>query len=174
MTSRLRCGSGQWSISNIKPRPSPATPGTILEQWPLPGVSEKCDWSIDIVVAVEIVDPPPPPTPPPCEVADFRGLNIKDALGKVKATGHYVKSVDTEPSLKPADMVIAQSEKPGAVLPCGSPLVLIIATAPPPPPIPDCAVPDMLGADIDAAQQRFAAAGLKVGGVKPETLRSPA
>ena len=28
---------GQWSIRNTKERPSPAKPGTILEQWPLAG-----------------------------------------------------------------------------------------------------------------------------------------
>src|SRR5688572_21535749 len=35
----------QWSIENIKRRESTASPGTILDQWPLPGKYEKCDWS---------------------------------------------------------------------------------------------------------------------------------
>jgi beta-lactam-binding protein with PASTA domain len=155
----------QWSIEGIKPRESAARPGTILEQWPLPGVYEKCDWSIDVVVAAP-PDPPPPPTPRPCEVADFRGLQIKDALWKVKHGGLNVKSVVEESSPVRADTVIGQSEKPGAVLPCGSSLVLVVATPPPPPQIPYCHVPDMFGVEINVAQQKFAASGFTVAGVK--------
>ena len=159
----------QWSIDNIKPRESTASPGTILDQWPLPGKYEKCDWSIDVVVAV----PPEPRMPPPCDVADFRGLHIKEALAKAKATGLQVESVLSEPSLERAEMVIKQSLRPGTALRCGSPLVLVIATTPPPPQITYCDVPDVIGAEIHAAQQKFAEKGFKVAGVKADYSGRP-
>ena len=84
----------------------------------------------------------------------------------MKGAGLGVESVVRQVSYAPADTVIAQSEKAGSLVRCESRLVLAIATPPPPPQIRYCAVPDVLDADIGAAQQRFAAAGLKVGGIE--------
>ena len=154
----------KWSIGRIHPQESPARPGTILEQSPQPGVYDKCDWSIDVAVAVPItVQPPPPPPIDYCYVPDMLDADAGAAQQKFAAAGLKVGSVGVEGSDRPRGTVLWQSLKAGRV-PCGSTVNLRVSSGP-----KTCTVPNLAAGDLAAASRMLGERNLQLGNVGRET-----
>ena len=101
--------------------------------------------------------------------------NVRTVLAKHDLS---LGDVVSQPHSAPKGTIVGQSSKPGSPVRCGTAISITVSTGPrsvqpPPPQIVYCHVPDTRDGDVGAAQQKFAAAGLKVGGIDPEDSDRP-
>jgi beta-lactam-binding protein with PASTA domain len=128
-----------------EPDPS-AEPDTVLSSTPRMGSEVDCGSRVDLVVAVA----------PPCTVPQVVGLTEQEARTAISDARLAVGDVGTEASSSAAEGEVLRSDPAAGATPeCGSTVTIVVSSGPPP-----CTVPDVEGAQRDAAVAAIEDAGL--------------
>jgi beta-lactam-binding protein with PASTA domain len=130
------------SIGAIARRAAPGPPGFVIDQSPRPGSRIRCGSSVNVLIAEQ----------------ESRRCQVQvPALVDARVDGQAIEilesrrlrlgRIDRRPDLRPKGTIIDQSPEPGAHVPCGSQVNILVAVPLPPDIPPTCRVPRLLGAD---------------------------
>jgi len=127
--------------------------GTIIKQWPLPGVPAAADDKVDITVAKGQVVP------------DLSRLTLNDARSQLRDAGLRPGRVESRVSDETRGTIIDQRPAPNAVVVPGNTVDVVLAATP--------VVPDLAGQTVDAARRLLTAQLLTVGSITTKISSDP-
>jgi beta-lactam-binding protein with PASTA domain len=127
--------------------------GTIIKQWPLPGVPAAADDKVDITVAKGQTVP------------NLRSLTLNDARERLRSAGLSPGRVDSLVSDQPRGTIIDQQPAANAVVSPGVTVNVTLAATP--------IVPDLTGRTVDEARRLITAQLLTVGSVTTKVSSGP-
>lgn len=136
---------GEQRVHNAAPR------GTVVEQTPVPGATEKAGSVVALVISAGERT---------ASVPGVIGLSREQAISALEGAGFTVGTVSERPSNEPAGAVIDSRPRPGAQTRVPSPVALILSTGP-----TVVIVPDVVGRPLDDAKLLLQQLGLTVGDV---------
>ena len=119
--------------------------GSVIKQWPLPGVPAAADDKVDITVAKGLLVP------------DLRTLGLNDARARLRQTGLQPGKVENRPSNQRTGTIIEQRPAANAPIKSGATVDVVLAAAP--------VVPDLTGRTLDQSKRLLADQFLSVGSV---------
>ncbi len=149
--ARLRESS--LALGRVTEESSSQPNGTIIKQWPLPGVPAAADDKVDITVAKGQTVP------------DLRRLTLNDARSRLRDAGLRPGRVDSRVSDQRRGTIIEQRPSPSAVVSPGITVDVVLAATP--------VVPDLAGRTVDEARRLLAAQLLEVGSVATRVSNDP-
>ncbi len=137
--------------------------GRVIEQKPRAGT----DIAANRVEAVDLLVSRGRPAPVMIEVPNVVGRDEPAAREQITAAGLAVGSVAREHTPERAGIVVEQKPRAGARFPRGEPVSvdLLVSLGPPPPPVAR-AMPDLIGAPLEAVPERLAPLELSLAGVR--------
>ena len=127
--------------------------GTIIKQWPLPGVPAASGDQVDITVAKGQTVP------------DLRRLTLNDARTRLRDTGLRPGRVTSQVSEQRRGTIIEQKPAANAVVSPGVAVDVVLAATP--------IVPDLSGRTVDEARRLIQGQLLKVGSITSKVSREP-
>lgn len=148
-------------LGTVTSEPSDQAPGTVIKQWPVPGMPAEAGQRVDLALA-QPGGPPVQPGPPPVaqsQVPDLDALTLDEASRRLQQAGLQTGRISRQPSGAPAGTVIQQSPAPGAALQAGGAVDLVVAEAAP------STTPDLTGQTVEAARALLRDQDLELGSV---------
>jgi len=141
-------------VGGIDRRPQPRyRPGTVSDQSPPPGTRVRCGSSVDFRVATS-----DDVGPPLCRVPDLLREDVNSARKALDRQKLTVGNIDTRGDNRPKGSIIDQSPGRGALVPCGSPVNVVVAERV----TRVIRVPDLRGRDSAAASDALTRVGLRL------------
>ena len=150
------------SIGAVDRRPAPGPPGFVIDQSPKPGSQIRCGSTVNVLITEQ--------EPRQCRV---RVPNLVEAGSVARARDTLDRQrlmlghIDTRPDPRPKETIIDQSPEPGALVPCGSPVNILVGVPIPSDPPPTCRVqvPDLVEAGVGPAKDILDRQRLTIGRV---------
>lgn len=127
--------------------------GTVIKQWPLPGVPAAADDKVDITLAKAQLVP------------DLSSLGLDDARAALRAAGLRPGQVNSRASDQARGTIIDQRPSANAAIQPGSAVDVVLAAAP--------VVPDLAGRTLDQAKRLLRGQLLSVGTVTTKISPKP-
>jgi beta-lactam-binding protein with PASTA domain len=127
--------------------------GTIIKQWPLPGVPAAASDQVDITVAKGQTVP------------DLRALTLNDARTRLRDAGLRPGRVESRVSDQRRGTIIEQRPGPDQLVSPGIAIDVVLAATP--------IVPDLVGRTVEQARRLVAAQLLEVGAVTSKVSNEP-
>lgn len=127
--------------------------GTVIKQWPLPGVPAAASDKVDITIARGQ------------SVPDLNALNLDAARAAIRATGLQLGRVTSRPSDDASGTIIEQRPAANANVLPGSTVDVVLATA--------SVVPDLGGKTLDEARRALSGQLLRIGTVTSKISSKP-
>jgi len=124
--------------------------GRVSAQDPEAGATVREGSTVELTVSTGV---------PTAVVPDVIGRNVDEARGLLEGAGFTVVTETIEREDEESGTVILQDPGPGAEVPEGSQVGLVVARAP-----SDATIPDVAGQSLAAAQSALQAAGFRIGG----------
>ncbi len=141
------------TLGRVSEESSSQPNGTIIKQWPLPGVPAATDDQVDITVAKGQ------------KVPDLRTLTLNDARAKLRDAGLRPGRVESRVSDQQRGTIIEQRPAADDVVSPGIVIDVVLAATP--------IVPDVSGRTIDEARRLITTQLLKVGSVTAKVSSEP-
>lgn len=127
--------------------------GSVIKQWPLPGVPAAAEDKVDITIAKGQFVP------------DLGRLSLDEARRRLQAAGLQPGSVENRPSDQPGGTIIDQRPAANTSVRPGAAVDLVIAAAP--------VVPNLVGRTVDQSRQLLLAQRLEVGSITSKVSPEP-
>ncbi len=163
-------------LGEITTVPADQPAGTVVNQWPVPGMPAEAGQEVDVALAAEGGQPPaaqaspPGSTGPPAlatgPTPDLRALSLAEAGRRLAEAGLRQGTITNRPASEPPGTVLEQDPPPGAPLAPGTQVNLTLAQA--------AEVPTLTGVSLEDARQRLASQGLDVGAITEKISSAPA
>ena len=141
------------ALGRVNEESSSQPNGTIIKQWPLPGVPAAADDQVDITVAKGQTVP------------DLRTLTLNDARAQLRDSGLKPGRVESRVSDQRRGTIIEQRPAANDVVSPGIVIDVVLAATP--------IIPDVGGRTIDEARRLITAQLLEVGSVTTKVSREP-
>ena len=155
------------SIGNIVRRPAAAPPGFVIDQTPRPGTRMRCGSTVNVLIAEQ--------ESPRCQVPALVNARVDGpATGILESRRLRLGRISSRQDPRPKGTIIDQSPEPGAYVPCGSPVNVLVAVPLPPDIQPTCRVPRLLGADARTITNILGDARLSPGSISSRQDARPA
>ncbi len=140
-----RLGEFSLRLGRITEESSSEPSGSVIKQWPLPGVPAAANDQVDITLAKGQIVP------------DLRALDLNDARAKLRQAGLQAGKVEQRISDQKRGTVIEQRPASGTTVQPGSSVNIILAKTP--------IVPDLAGRTLDQSKRLLADNRLRIGSI---------
>ena len=157
------------SIGNVARRRATAPPGFVIDQSPKPGTRMRCGSAVNVLIAEQ--------EPERCQVQVPALVNARvdgPATGILESRRLRLGRISSRHDPRPKGTIIDQSPEPGASVPCGSPVNVLVAVPLPADVQPTCRVPRLLGADARTITNILGDARLSPGSISSRQDTRPA
>jgi len=141
------------AVGRVSEESSAQPDGTVIKQWPLPGVPAAANDKVDITIARGQ------------SVPDLNALSLDEARAALREAGLQPGQVTSRPSDKPRGSIIEQRPAADANALPGGTVELVLAAA--------SVVPDLAGKTLDEAKRTLAAQALTIGTVTSKISSKP-
>ncbi len=141
------------AIGRVSEESSAEPDGTVIKQWPLPGVPAAANDKVDITIARGQLVP------------DLNALGLDAARAALRQAGLQPGQVTSRPSDRPRGSIIEQRPAANTNVTPGSSVDVVLAAAP--------VVPDLTGKTLDEAKRTLAAQALTIGTVTTKISSKP-